>query len=137
MHSNKNKYNLIIFSVFLLSILALSALSINNVNAGDVTIDNTGNIEGAINDSTINGEEGIVNLVTGEYLITDTINVGEGKTLTIRGDGGSKPTINGNGLRIFNVSAGAKLTLENLIIINGHSDYGGAIFLNNSILKMF
>jgi len=111
---------------------------LSSVNAVDITINSTENfrllIEGAKENSIIE-----LNSSLGEFSLNEeNVNVTIDKTVTIQSSNSlQKVTINLNQLgRAFTITGEGYLTLINVIIINGTSIMGGAIYNEGGIANL-
>lgn len=147
------KYKLVILLILVVSLLSVSAVSAaDNVTDDIVSVDDaTDEIQAVENVDWVNTE---INNDTGTFddLSSEINAVGEGGVLNLSKDykfvkGSSDGivinktiTINGNNhkidgnnkSRIF-LTFDGNITLNNLILVNGHADKGGAIFVNKTI----
>lgn len=76
------------------------------------------------------GNGGIINFNCGTTTINLSSSLTVARSVTI--DGGGKITINGNGNRIFDVSIGQFLSVQNITLTGGNADRGGAIRVNSA-----
>ena len=100
----------------------------NDANAGDMN-NPVATINKAINSTATN-----IHLSEGKF--TGTGNNGltiENKTITIAGAGIDKTIIDLNGTQFMNIKSTSSVVLTNLTIINGYSNYGGAIYNDGNL----
>jgi len=120
--------------------LLIAYCFISAVSAGEVTIDNSANIQGAIDFAIGSGESGTVNLKSGTYKLGgNSLNLSSDKLLTINGlgSGNSRPVIDGE-IRsgIFNISPDSRLVLNNIIFKNAYSNKGSVVHIDEGILEI-
>lgn len=144
----KNKFAILILLIlFMVSISCVSAEDNDSSNiltdgASDIYVSPSGNdanvgdmnnpvatINKAINSTATN-----IHLSEGKF--TGTGNNGltiENKTITIVGAGIDKTIIDLNGTQFMDIKSTSSVVLTNLTIINGYSNYGGAIYNDGNL----
>ena len=77
---------------------------------------------------------GTVNIADGAYSGENNRNISIGKNMTIKGQSKSGTVIDGNNAaRIFTVQSGSDVTIQDLTVRNGTSNYGGAVYNNGTL----
>jgi len=149
--TDRPKYIFNLFTLFAL-VLSLfgSAVDFTPVYAGTFNASNPTELIAAINTANSNSADDVIYL-TADILLTavdnSSISNGENGLPVILGDGGSTLTIEGAGFtiegaggapqfRLFEVASGANLTLNNIIIRNGNTTYGGGGVFNLGTLAV-
>ena len=124
----------------ILLVLLSSSCFISAVSAGEITIDNSANIQGAIDSVIASDESGVVNLKSGTYKLGgNSLNLSSDKLLTINGLGSdnSRPVIDAESQSgIFNVSPDSRLVLNNVIFKNAYSNKGSVVSIDEGILEI-
>ena len=133
---------------FLLALVAISLCRQTSAATFPVTDGDVAALITAINTSNSNGEDDTIELATnGTYTLT-TVNNGINGLPVIGSDTAHKLVIQGNGatlqrsfvsgtpsFRIFQIGAGADVTISGLTIMHGNADNGGCIY-NNATLTV-
>ncbi len=129
---NKNKLNILMLIIFSLSVLTISAVSASEPTTININSTN-GNLNESI-DSVNDDSEGIIKLADGTYKGTKNVNLTfNNKNITIIGNSRDKTIIDGEGTNwkanwLFNVGSNARLSLIN-ITLKGFTSSGA---LNDS-----
>ena len=142
------KSNLIMFSLFFISLLTIFSIGMGHASAADsstiyvstngsdswngqsATYQN-GNIGPKLTIQNATGTvstNGTVNIADGVYSGTKDNNININKNMTIQGQSTNNTIISGSGVNyIFMISSNATVTINNLTLTNGKSGSGGAI----------
>ncbi|MFO0935369.1 MAG: FG-GAP-like repeat-containing protein [Gemmataceae bacterium] len=119
--------------------LAPATFTVDSIS--DVPVTGKETLREAITKANSNGEDDTISisdtlagqtltLTGGQFSVTES-----GKSIDIGFSGASAFTIDANkASRIFNVGAGAKLTLGRLVLVNGKADKGGNILVNGEAI---
>ena len=127
--------------VFTVSVKDVSATPINTIyvngSGGNDTSDGSTwllakkTIKNATGTVNINGT---VKIANGQYTGVNNTQITIDKNMNINGQSEAGTVINGTGTNwIFHINSGINLTITNLTITNGNSNYGGAIYNDGTL----
>ena len=101
--------------------------------AATFNVNDISSFQNALNTASTNGENDIINIASGTYNVTSAISywTDEEYSLSIVGD--NMPVFNGGDttkiMELVTASTNGDLEINGIILEHGHSDYGGAIYL--------